>query len=75
MPVAIRNDVDTTLGTGRQEILRVLKGYPGLALSPKEIHAHLPHMTTYNLKITIRRMHLEGQIAKAARGAYYVKSK
>lgn len=73
MPVAVRHDIsDTTHGTGRHEILRILRSYPGMALSPKEIHAHLPHMTSHNLKITIRRMHEDGQIAKMTRGAYYV---
>lgn len=76
MPVPVRHDIpDTTIGPSRQEILRILRSYPGQALSPKEIHAHVPNMTIYNLKITIMRMYQEGQIAKMARGAYYVESK
>lgn len=74
MPVAIREDaVDLSMGFGRQEILRVLRAYPGQALSPREIQDQLPHMSAGNLKMTIRRMYESGQIAKMARGAYYVK--
>lgn len=77
MPVAIRPDAlaDSGLGPGRQEILRVLRTFPGYALSLKEIQEQLPHMKYSNLRLTIKRMCEDGQIAKYARGAYYVESK
>lgn len=77
MPVAIRQDAlaDSELGPGRQEILRVLRAYPGYALTLKEIQEKLPAMKYNNLRLTIRRMLEDGQVAKYARGAYYVENK
>lgn len=57
-------------GSGRLDILRILKERYPEALTPQELQEALPEMTINNLRVTLKRMAEDGQIEKSARGLY-----
>lgn len=59
-----------SLGTGRQEILRVLEEHYPEALSIKALVEELPEISSANLRMTLKRMVENGQIEKSGRGEY-----
>jgi DNA-binding transcriptional ArsR family regulator len=59
------------LGAARREILHVLEEHYPEALSIKALAEALPDISNSNLRMTLKRMIENGQIAKSGRGEYH----
>ena len=60
-------------GGNRQAILDLLKERSPEEMTPQEIAKEMPEMGCSNLKMTLKRMYDNGEIAKSERGAYHAK--